>query len=316
MRARSRGEHCLTNRHSVTTPLHRLEHGTVPSRSQIAVIKSTLRAMQGVRVPLPRRSHGEIKKKMPGYVDSAPIQRRDSASESGSATYEGTRPIVNKIHDRAVVGALLTLVTGGDSHTTLPGPTGYTAGGKLGNLRASAPSSSPHSSEGTPLGSTPDLLSSESSSCPGASDVLSADARVRLDSILGAAGTEWQFDAFRLESVALQQNPLSTLGMHCIVRWSGLAASLGLHERRLARFLVTIEGGYLDNPYHNGTHAADVLQTSCMIWAHGGVRELPVIGDLEGLGLMIGAAVHDYEHPGYNNAFLVGSGASWLHVPQ
>ena len=276
------------------------------------MIKSTLRAMQGVRVPLPRRSVGKMKRPllgMPGNVDSAPIQRRDSLT-STSATYEGTRPIVNEIHDRAVVGALLTLVTG-DSRTTLPGPTGYTAAGKLGNLRSSAKSPrAAHSSEGTPGGSTAE--GSESSSCPDSVDVLSAEVRARLDSVLGTAGTEWQFDAFRLQSVALQQNPLSTLGMHCIVRWSGLAKTLGLHERRLARFLVTIEGGYLDNPYHYRTHAADVLQTACMIWAHGGVRELPVIGDLEGLGLMIGAAVHDYEHPGYNNAFLVGSGASLL----
>jgi hypothetical protein len=70
---------------------------------------------------------------------------------------------------------------------------------------------------------------------------------------------EWQFDAFALAD-ASQGHPLSTLGYYLFHK-SGLIEHFGLKAGALARFLRRVEEGYRQNPYHNATHAADVLQT-------------------------------------------------------
>jgi hypothetical protein len=74
-----------------------------------------------------------------------------------------------------------------------------------------------------------------------------------------ASAHEWQFDAFALAD-ASQGHPLSTLGYYLFHK-SGLIEHFGLKAGALARFLRRVEEGYRQNPYHNATHAADVLQT-------------------------------------------------------
>ena len=218
-----------------------------------------------------------------------------------TATFEGTRPMVDEIANRAVVGALLTLVTG-DQRSTLPGPTGTRVG------RSDSVSSRGSSTANAGAGSDPSASDlSEGDDCHSVPLLGSGEIITVLDS----ASTEWQFNAFRLCEVSPQsRRPLSTLGLHLMSR-CGVVARLRLNERRLARFLLTIESGYLPNPYHNATHAADVLQSAHKIWLDGGIRELPVIGDVEILSLLLGAAVHDYEHSGYNNAYLVAKAHPW-----
>ena len=68
-----------------------------------------------------------------------------------------------------------------------------------------------------------------------------------------------------------------------------------------------MEEGYGDNPYHSRTHAADVLQTLHVLLHRGGL----VPGYADPLTLMacyLTAIIHDYEHLGVTNDFLVGSG--------
>lgn len=69
---------------------------------------------------------------------------------------------------------------------------------------------------------------------------------------------DWRFDAFKLAE-ATGGHPMSALGFYLIMR-SGLIESLQLDGPALARFLRKIEDSYPDNPYHNKTHSADVLQ--------------------------------------------------------
>lgn len=60
------------------------------------------------------------------------------------------------------------------------------------------------------------------------------------------------------------------------------------------------------NPYHNKTHAADVLQTMHVILTRGGL--LPGYGDsFTHLACILAAAAHDVEHLGLTNDFLVAS---------
>eukprot|EP01063_Lacrimia_lanifica_P041458 TRINITY_DN9684_c0_g1_i1.p1 TRINITY_DN9684_c0_g1~~TRINITY_DN9684_c0_g1_i1.p1 ORF type:complete len:1296 (+),score=474.69 TRINITY_DN9684_c0_g1_i1:96-3983(+) len=75
---------------------------------------------------------------------------------------------------------------------------------------------------------------------------------------------------------------------------------------RLIQFLTRIQAGYhRENPYHNHIHAADVLQTvHWMINVTGIANKL---SDVETLALLLSAVVHDYDHPGVNNMFLINT---------
>lgn len=73
-----------------------------------------------------------------------------------------------------------------------------------------------------------------------------------------------------------------------------------------ARFLRAVEAGYRDNPYHNRTHAADVLQTMHALLTRGGL--VPHYADpLTQLACYLAAATHDLEHVGLTNDFLIAS---------
>ncbi|RKO86742.1 hypothetical protein BDK51DRAFT_16277, partial [Blyttiomyces helicus] len=62
------------------------------------------------------------------------------------------------------------------------------------------------------------------------------------------------------------------------------------------------------NPYHNSTHAADVLHAVYYFISVLGLHELVTPEDC--FAGVVAAAVHDLDHPGVNNAFLINSSAS------
>lgn len=66
-----------------------------------------------------------------------------------------------------------------------------------------------------------------------------------------------------------------------------------------------MEAGYIANPYHNNIHAADVTQTMSFFITKPFL--LPYVKPLEILGSLLAAAIHDYRHPGVNNAFHVAT---------
>lgn len=114
-------------------------------------------------------------------------------------------------------------------------------------------------------------------------------------------------------------------------------------EREFRNFFRALESGYRDIPYHNRTHATDVLHAVWFLTTQPipGFQELsgdeaesdsglshmflssrssPVTDDsygclaanipaLELMALYVAAAMHDYDHPGRTNAFLVATNA-------
>lgn len=63
-------------------------------------------------------------------------------------------------------------------------------------------------------------------------------------------------------------------------------------------------------PYmRSRTHAADVLRTLYVLLTHGGVLKatLPENQDIGLMACLLAAIVHDFEHRGLNNDFLVKS---------
>lgn len=73
----------------------------------------------------------------------------------------------------------------------------------------------------------------------------------------------------------------------------------------LCSFLRTVEADYLPNPYHNNTHAADVVQTLNTMLQLGGKDYAS--SPLDILSILVAAVIHDVKHPGLNNNFQVNS---------
>jgi hypothetical protein len=66
----------------------------------------------------------------------------------------------------------------------------------------------------------------------------------------------------------------------------------------LCNFLRTTESNYLPNPYHNSTHAADVLVTTNSLFELGGNNFAETT--LHVFSLLVAAIIHDVKHPGKN----------------
>ncbi|KAG2444403.1 hypothetical protein HXX76_001156 [Chlamydomonas incerta] len=120
--------------------------------------------------------------------------------------------------------------------------------------------------------------------------------------LAGADG--WQFDTFRLAEVS-GGLPLSALGYFLMQR-AGLIKTLGLSAKTLIRCLRVVEAGYIDNPYHSATHAADVLQTLHVI-IHSAELNVHYLDPLGLFAAYWAAIVHDYRHPGLTGDFLIAT---------
>ena len=86
---------------------------------------------------------------------------------------------------------------------------------------------------------------------------------------------------------------------------SGLVSSFGINGEKLLAFLQEVQGLYRENPYHCAMHAADVTQGTYSLMSSCSLFQslLPI----EALALLVSAIVHDVDHPGVNNMFLVNS---------
>jgi hypothetical protein len=63
------------------------------------------------------------------------------------------------------------------------------------------------------------------------------------------------------------------------------------------------KGYYKDNKYHNQTHIIDSLQAMHYLITVGGLKNQ--MNKLDIFSAFIANMVHDYEHPGYSNQFVV-----------
>jgi cAMP-specific phosphodiesterase 4 len=71
-------------------------------------------------------------------------------------------------------------------------------------------------------------------------------------------------------------------------------------------FMSTLEDHYVkDNPFHNSVHAADVTQ-SCNVLLNTPALE-NVFTPLEICSALFAACIHDVDHPGLTNQFLINS---------
>lgn len=84
--------------------------------------------------------------------------------------------------------------------------------------------------------------------------------------------------------------------MHLLGKFD-LLSSMNLKEEKCRSYCKEIERHYThSNPYHNNTHAADVLQSVAVMLSTD--QFYTNFEPIEILSMLISATIHDVEHPG------------------
>mmetsp|Transcript_40571 Transcript_40571/g.77451 ORF Transcript_40571/g.77451 Transcript_40571/m.77451 type:complete len:637 (+) Transcript_40571:942-2852(+) len=109
---------------------------------------------------------------------------------------------------------------------------------------------------------------------------------------------------------------LCFVGLKVMEDWD-LMSSLKISRSKMASYLFAVEDGYMNNPYHNVYHAADVTNRLATMFTRSGLAEHlreTHNGRVQLLGVVLAAAVHDYGHPGKNNAYAVKTGQLYAKI--
>ncbi|KAI9346030.1 hypothetical protein DFJ73DRAFT_761398 [Zopfochytrium polystomum] len=116
--------------------------------------------------------------------------------------------------------------------------------------------------------------------------------------------SEYNFPIFEFADNA-QGHPLLIMAHHLCVT-NGVIHRLGINVDKFINCIATIESGYhADLTFHNSLHAADVLHCINYLVQKPSIRL--IFSDLEVLAIYVAAVIHDFDHPGLNNNFLIAS---------
>ncbi len=116
----------------------------------------------------------------------------------------------------------------------------------------------------------------------------------------------WNFDPIALHKLTKSRSLFAT-GFALMQRYD-LVTRFSIDERKLHNFLEALEAGYMDNPYHNSTHAAQVAHSAHYFLVTGGDNCIgDALTDVERFVMILASLVHDFQHPGLNNNFLVAA---------
>ncbi|GAX73870.1 hypothetical protein CEUSTIGMA_g1320.t1 [Chlamydomonas eustigma] len=136
--------------------------------------------------------------------------------------------------------------------------------------------------------------------------LLNTTSSDNIQAILSVACNDFKFDVRKLRD-ATNDHALPILALYILTVDTQVASDLNLNLQKLSSYLNAIEAQYNSNPYHNKTHAADVLQMLHVIvklsLSQHGFAATP----LSKLAYVIAALVHDVDHAGVNNDFLINS---------
>lgn len=114
----------------------------------------------------------------------------------------------------------------------------------------------------------------------------------------------WGADIFEIDR--LSNGHALTTTAYRIFQKRDLMHIFSIDAATLVRYLLKVESSYhSDVPYHNSLHAADVTQTSHFLLQAETLDD--VFSDLEILAVIFASIVHDVDHPGLTNQFLVNS---------
>ncbi|XP_070774431.1 3',5'-cyclic-AMP phosphodiesterase 4C isoform X1 [Enoplosus armatus] len=112
----------------------------------------------------------------------------------------------------------------------------------------------------------------------------------------------WGIDIFKVSEYS-GNRPL-TVTMYTIFQERDLLKSFKIPADTFITFMMTLEDHYhADVAYHNNIHAADVVQSTHVLLSTPALEA--VFTDLEILAALFASAIHDVDHPGVSNQFLI-----------
>ncbi|XP_030608393.1 cAMP-specific 3',5'-cyclic phosphodiesterase 4D isoform X4 [Archocentrus centrarchus] len=114
----------------------------------------------------------------------------------------------------------------------------------------------------------------------------------------------WGIDIFKVSEYS-GSRPL-TVTMYTIFQERDLLKSFKIPVNTFITFIMTLEDHYhSDVAYHNNIHAADVVQSTNVLLSTPALEA--VFTDLEILAALFASAIHDVDHPGVSNQFLINT---------
>ncbi|XP_076343668.1 3',5'-cyclic-AMP phosphodiesterase 4C-like isoform X2 [Tachypleus tridentatus] len=114
---------------------------------------------------------------------------------------------------------------------------------------------------------------------------------------------KWGVNIFQIAELS-NMRPLTAV-TYTIWRDREILKTFNISCTTAVNFLMTLEDHYLKIPYHNCIHAADVTQSLHVLLLSPALNA--VFTDLEILTALFAAAIHDVDHPGVTNQYLVSS---------
>ncbi|XP_037025889.1 cAMP-specific 3',5'-cyclic phosphodiesterase, isoforms N/G isoform X4 [Bradysia coprophila] len=124
-----------------------------------------------------------------------------------------------------------------------------------------------------------------------------------LGTYLGEIDT-WGIDIFKIGDLSLSR-PLTCVAF-TVFQSRDLLNALMIPPKTFITFMATLEDHYVkDNPFHNSLHAADVAQSTNVLLNTPALEG--VFTPLEVGGALFAACIHDVDHPGLTNQFLINS---------
>uniref|UniRef100_A0A3Q2ZX90 Phosphodiesterase n=1 Tax=Kryptolebias marmoratus TaxID=37003 RepID=A0A3Q2ZX90_KRYMA len=115
---------------------------------------------------------------------------------------------------------------------------------------------------------------------------------------------KWGLNIFRVAEHS-HNRPLTCI-MYTIFQERDLMRTFKIPADTFVTFMLTLEDHYhSDVAYHNSLHAADVAQSTHILLSTPALDA--VFTDLEILAAIFAAAIHDVDHPGVSNQFLINT---------
>ncbi|XP_008101086.1 3',5'-cyclic-AMP phosphodiesterase 4D isoform X7 [Anolis sagrei] len=115
---------------------------------------------------------------------------------------------------------------------------------------------------------------------------------------------KWGLQVFKIAEFS-GNRPLTVI-MYTIFQERELLKTFKIQPDMLITYLMTLEDHYhADVAYHNNIHAADVVQSTHVLLSTPALEA--VFTDLEILAAIFASAIHDVDHPGVSNQFLINT---------
>ncbi|XP_076251651.1 3',5'-cyclic-AMP phosphodiesterase-like isoform X2 [Rhynchophorus ferrugineus] len=114
----------------------------------------------------------------------------------------------------------------------------------------------------------------------------------------------WGIDMFRIGEMS-NERPLTCVA-YTIFTSRDLLKNMMIPPKTFVTYMMTVEDHYVkENPFHNSLHAADVTQSTHVLLNTPALES--VFTPLEITAALFAACVHDVDHPGLTNQFLINS---------